>query len=347
MAAGAVRRFGLLFCAAAVCLLWQWQLLAAPAATLTVPLECEFDAAILSNGHMFTKQADVLRSHPWKTNGSVAVFWHIGPGLHAAQVVWEQFHLLQQTLWRLRRVVQSEPKVYAALQEAGWASRTSFWLARRFSEMPNSFVELGPALGQVNAPAYESGTQEHLWRYCQGEQSDLVLYLHTKSAPVWRRIMQHFLLTRAEDVLCNLDHGWDTAGPLFQNHVGWPHYRGNFFGARCEHVRKLPMPVMEPPSDSNIPGYVHGTGRFAAEAWLLRTAPEASRPSYARNCFGVPANRTGMPLAKCEHLEVDTGSLAMKKEMNWVQLLTDQRVSCRCTQPGLLSDAQKKERVGG
>ena len=43
-----------------------------------------------------------------------------------------------------------------------------------------------------------------------GEQSDLVLYLHTKSAPVWRRIMQHFLLTRAEDVLCNLDHGWDT-----------------------------------------------------------------------------------------------------------------------------------------
>ena len=29
-----------------------------------------------------------------------------------------------------------------------------------------------------------------------------------------------------------------------------------------------------------------------------------------------------MPLAKCEHLEVDTGSLAMKKEMNWVQLLT-------------------------
>ena len=128
MAAGAVRRFGLLFCAAAVCLLWQWQLLAAPAATLTVPLECEFDAAILSNGHMFTKQADVLRSHPWKTNGSVAVFWHIGPGLHAAQVVWEQFHLLQQTLWRLRRVVQSKPKVYAALQEASssFLSLTSF-----------------------------------------------------------------------------------------------------------------------------------------------------------------------------------------------------------------------------
>ncbi|CAJ1368878.1 unnamed protein product, partial [Effrenium voratum] len=191
-----------------------------------------------------------------------------------------------------------------------------------FHEALSEELRTGALDLQVNAPAYESGTQEHLWRYCQGEQSDL-------------------------DVLCNLDHGWDTAGPLFQNHVGWPHYRGNFFGARCEHVRKLPMPVMEPPSDSNIPGYVHGTGRFAAEAWLLRTAPEASRPSYARNCFGVPANRTGMPLAKCEHLEVDTGSLAMKKEMNWVQLLTDQRVSCRCTQPGLLSDAQKKERVGG
>jgi hypothetical protein len=100
-----------------------------------------------------------------------------------------------------------------------------------------------------------------------GRASDKpILYWHTKgvSAPWdegkrrWRRVMQRVVVERWRE---NVDHlqRFNAVGFNWRNCVGCPHFSGNFWVARAEHIRRLP----------DFVGYhaARGFVRFNCEFW--------------------------------------------------------------------------------
>jgi hypothetical protein len=78
----------------------------------------------------------------------------------------------------------------------------------------------------------------------------------------------------------------DVCGPLLSVDGSWPHFSGNFWWARAEHIRRLEPPLGYAGTFSR--SFVEAP-RFAAEAWLLSmacrskdllTLPQALSPPY-------------------------------------------------------------------
>jgi hypothetical protein len=230
------------------------------------------------------------------------VFWHIGPigrwnPTHWISIVVEQFVALEQfSASNIRDMLEAEPEVLLSIHDAGTFERMFIRGMLFYSSRGTNWRILdSPPHHKSMHPAYELASLEHLWRFCStAALDDIVLYLHTKSNDEWRHILQHFVLTKADDAVCNLRNGWDMVGPLFQN-VGMPIYHGNFWWATCKHIRNLPMPrlIQESGTVGNGKwkgsGWRDGSGRFAAETWLMRTSEMKSQKDvYVKSCFGVP-----------------------------------------------------------
>jgi hypothetical protein len=94
---------------------------------------------------------------------------------------------------------------------------------------------------------FEGFTLDHLVAHCRSEPSVTdVLYLHGKGVTRprsrtvrdWVALMQHFLIDRHEETRRALA-AHDTVGVNFSTQVA-PHYSGNFWWARADHLRARP-----------------------------------------------------------------------------------------------------------
>jgi hypothetical protein len=120
----------------------------------------------------------------------------------------------------------------------------------------------------VTAP---DGAEEVTLRklHASAAQDGTVLYAHTKgayraapSSVLWRRRMTEYAVGMWERCAAALDDGYDCAGPHWITpEAGWPvpapFFAGNFWWARLDFLRRLPVPG--------------GADRWAAEQWIGQT----------------------------------------------------------------------------
>jgi hypothetical protein len=149
---------------------------------------------------------------------------------------------------------------------------------------------------------YEAPTHEYLQRYCNGFPQSLVYYFHSKGvthpeSPLkekiiqWRVLMEQFLLTEWRDCVEALLDGNVACGVNLQRvreyGAPWPHFSGNFWWARCDHINRLP-----PPLDLGTPYFKEHdqmkSRRHYAEAWILDTG-SAELPRL-RSCHDSKVN---------------------------------------------------------
>ena len=141
---------------------------------------------------------------------------------------------------------------------------------------------------------YEYPTLRLLWEHARREPDGYYLYMHSKGASSyregshgayagkrfrdrWRKIMSYYLVTRWRErveELANADAVgcFPIGGPL-------PHYSGNFWWARGDHVTKLAEPAPQHPFQ---PGGEHP--RLWAELWLQ------SIPGRFTTCYNHPTS---------------------------------------------------------
>eukprot|EP00930_Biecheleria_cincta_P045755 TRINITY_DN31531_c0_g1_i1.p1 TRINITY_DN31531_c0_g1~~TRINITY_DN31531_c0_g1_i1.p1 ORF type:complete len:392 (+),score=34.15 TRINITY_DN31531_c0_g1_i1:156-1178(+) len=271
--------------------------------------------------------------------GRAAVFWHIGPprrltAIHWIRLIFEQITVLIACTSAIQTMFEADPEVLLSIHDTGIFSRTFINALNFWGLLPDTWRVLASAPFHESVhPAFEAGTLEHLWHYCKAASFDTyVLYLHTKTRSDWRRVMQHFVLGKAEDSVCNLRNGWDTVGALFQN-LGWPHYHGNFWWAKCDYISRLPMPSYIREND-RPDSWRDGSGRFYAEAWLLRTLDmQPQRDVYVKNCWGVPRSFEKEAPTECRGFSTGSTDVMLDTSRTWASTLLEENATCRCTAP--------------
>lgn len=141
---------------------------------------------------------------------------------------------------------------------------------------------------------YEYPTLRLLWEHACKEPDGYYLYLHTKGASSyrensqgayagkryrdrWRKVMAYHLVARWRERVAELAD-WDAVGCL---PIGGPlpHYSGNFWWARGDHLAKLPEPA---PMAPGRPGGEHP--RLWAELWVQ------SIPGRYLSCYNHPSD---------------------------------------------------------
>lgn len=135
----------------------------------------------------------------------------------------------------------------------------------------------------------ENFTHKMMYEDCKTTDQN-VLYLHAKGitsiinnllAPGlvskyknrydWRLFMYN-VITDWKECVNALENGYDTAGIDYTTEPS-PHYRGNFFWTKSEHVRKLPDPMttewwVELKREKNNAWLNKVCDRFGSELWL-------------------------------------------------------------------------------
>ena len=99
------------------------------------------------------------------------------------------------------------------------------------------------------------------------ENDGYYLYLHTKSVSRftqettdWRHLMEYFTIEKYENALEKLEEGFDCFGVNWRN-IPTPHFSGNFWWARSEYLKKLPIILVS-------------GDRFLCEFWIGRSNPK-------------------------------------------------------------------------
>lgn len=132
--------------------------------------------------------------------------------------------------------------------------------------LPKEFAREAQTIHVINltpdASAAERLTLELVHTFASVHTEASVLYLHTKGASLdgrvssvddWRHLMTHVVVERFEECLAALVHH-DAVGCELLSEPS-PHFSGNFWWARADHLRGLPPPP--------------ATTRHAAEWWVL------------------------------------------------------------------------------
>jgi len=124
---------------------------------------------------------------------------------------------------------------------------------------------------------WEFPTLERLHRHCRRCPTSTALYIHTKGIAYdgkrkitvsnWRRMMEHFLIERHQDVIPLLDNcgvvGCNFTDKGGKPSVPSPHYSGNFWWANAWHINRL----------KRVSG-LDWADRRQAEWWVLGTGVE-------------------------------------------------------------------------
>jgi len=117
-----------------------------------------------------------------------------------------------------------------------------------------------------NERLYENPTLNKLKQFSETNKDSYVLYLHTKGNSYstarqeitdWTNMMLHFLVETHEDCFHALDGVHDTVGCNY-NASPAPHYSGNFWWAKTNHIATLPA------LNENVPD------KMAPEFWLFQ-----------------------------------------------------------------------------
>lgn len=99
---------------------------------------------------------------------------------------------------------------------------------------------------------FEFPTLEKIENFCKDHLDVKVCYIHTKSVSSeigtvrrkrcedWCRLMILFNIELAEKRIEDLDSGFDASGVNFRKTPS-PHFSGNFWWAKSDYIRKLPL----------------------------------------------------------------------------------------------------------
>lgn len=210
------------------------------------------------------------------------VFWHIGKSTYETTDT--------------NRIVTSE---FTELMELVPPSVQVRWLTfADLSDETRQLLESSDRLREVTTPSlamsdgaeyYEYPTLYELFAHCQqkGNENSNVYYIHSKSDDQQRSAMLVDLMSRCPRKLESVD---DTCGYHFEAKP-WPHYTGNFWGARCSYIISKQSPFHEgllveaqaanairPKEQKSPGGWPHDItpyGRFYAEYWVLSGVNDA------------------------------------------------------------------------
>jgi hypothetical protein len=136
----------------------------------------------------------------------------------------------------------------------------------------------------------ENYTLKKIWNDCK-TQDNYVLYFHAKGITAtlnnliipgritkyknrynWRQFLNWGVMTKWEECVASLEDGCDTASVDFKD-VPLPHYSGNFWWSKSEHIRNLPDPQEtiwweEIKRNINDPWIKNSSDRFRDEMWV-------------------------------------------------------------------------------
>ena len=158
-------------------------------------------------------------------------------------------------------------------------------LSLKIVPLPNPAPELYPELQTNNY--FEFPTLTALHSHCLREKKagrdklTYVLYIHTKNLDGWRREMQTAILGNSSCLAClKADASKVACGTRFSDQLGWAHFSGNFWMARCSHIVQLNgsfgsqyMERFPDIGDQSLPP----RGRWYAEYWLLNDNYHSAR----------------------------------------------------------------------
>jgi len=246
---------------------------------------------------------------------ALTIFWTVGPGEHAQDVIDDQVLALRES-----NLLDHVTTIYVSAQDydrqKDMAGRTHAELFAKHGDVQRKIqdIPVNEFWGR-QGHAYEFATLEGLWHFCnegdvsaRAQNKNFVLYMHSKGSTKsggawgddskWRSTMQYFVLHKYADCVKHLKNGFATCGALLEKRsegATWPHYRGNFWWARCDYINKLPNPK---PPEFHL--YITGnpmkpspSGRFRAEWWLLGTnAYYKVLETSHKNCWGQPSEFT-------------------------------------------------------
>ena len=166
---------------------------------------------------------------------------------------------------------------------------------------------------------YEFPSLHNLWKHCHANPTDIVFYMHTKTAPLKRFLMEKGLFSNPGRVVELLSKGLDkiwvySSASSCREHP-WCHSQGNFWWARCDHIIRLNDPfnkaaILEGDGDYS---YWPPRGRFWAEYWLLsdwlgpRPPPMVEKPPHGCPWPGG-CGRPGYP---------EDGNFICKEHVRW------------------------------
>jgi len=261
------------------------------------------------------KSSSALLSNMSDTNDmTLSIFWTGGPGWHAQDVIDEQVLAL-----RASNLLDRVTAIYVWGQDYdrqdNMSGRTHAELFAKHGDVQEKIQEiLADDFWDRQGHTYEFPTLEGLWNFCRAEYmrarapNNFVLYMHSKGSTKykrewnedskWRRTMQQFVLHRYTDCVEHLRNGFSTCGALLEKRsegATWPHYRGNFWWARCDYIKQLQDPR---PQDYQLynrgnPFKPKPSGRFLSEWWLLGSnALDATLETSHKNCWGQPSQFT-------------------------------------------------------
>lgn len=238
----------------------------------------------------------ILLSHPATNEPPTDAigFWHIGPGNknRTRDNTWQI--LRQWNELRLRDMFKDENVAWKlnAVQEGAQPSDDIWATLANESDGRVRFLRPDHISPNAARPYYEFSTLDMLYKYCSGEEqhSKTVFYIHSKSDTDWRQKMQHVLFDKCYRCLLN-DPSKQICGSNYMRDGGvrWCHFSGNFWLARCEHVRKLRPPfdeeILQEAWDAGLvyggwPHDVRPYGRFFAEYWVMNDWANLPRPDH-------------------------------------------------------------------
>lgn len=124
---------------------------------------------------------------------------------------------------------------------------------------------------------YEGPTLREVHKWAKDNRDGAVIYLHTKgvSSPDddhkrhWRRVMMKYVVAQWRENLKILEHS-DLVGCGWQADRNYPHYCGNFWGARCDWLASLrdPETYRNSRPDFRWAGHLSWKNRFYVETWI-------------------------------------------------------------------------------
>jgi hypothetical protein len=248
-------------------------------------------------------------------NIKLTIFWTVGPGLHAQDVIDDQVSALRES-----KLLDHVSKIYVSGRDYERINHAPSY-AELFAKHADVWKKIQDVIllpdaeefYKNNTITYEFPSLEGLWDLCRfgaDAPSNLVLYMHSKGSTKadsewttvskWRSTLQHFVLHRYTDCVGHLKKGFATCGALMEKRstgATWPHYRGTFWWARCDYIKELenPRPEAFHLHMAGQPMLPKPLGRFLAEWWLLGSNHQID--ASHKNCWGRPAEFTESGLA--------------------------------------------------
>mmetsp|Transcript_30287 Transcript_30287/g.100458 ORF Transcript_30287/g.100458 Transcript_30287/m.100458 type:complete len:326 (+) Transcript_30287:83-1060(+) len=216
------------------------------------------------------------------TNASVVCFWHLGKTARENSA--HHNAMIRRQVAELRDLEVTRLHPPARIYVVDGFGQLEDATRNNITSLPNAELLKSPLPMKEGVEYYEYPTLVALHQFCLDRTTSadtLVVYFHSKTVDAWRKAMEKKVLgTPCFD--CMKDHTKIACGFDWTKHLtSCGHFAGNFWMARCSHVKQLRSPFFEEllaearvaekkiHGSGGWPHDVRAYGRFYAETWVL------------------------------------------------------------------------------